>query len=147
MPGPGKRPPPPSSENAFPPGSVLAFLTDRSQLDFEIEFFSKVLAAAPGFAEVLLVQAGNLTTKGRLQDGLAVDKQLVAVRPSDPTAHYNLACRYALLQQPELALVSLRKAIELGYRDFRFMEQDHDLDSIRKDPRFRQLVKEYRSRK
>jgi tetratricopeptide (TPR) repeat protein len=147
MPGPGKRPTPPSSENAFPPGSVLAFLADRSQLDFEIEFFSKVLAAAPGFAEVLLVQAGNLTTKGRLQDGLAVDKQLVAVRPTDPTAHYNLACRYALLQQPDLALVSLRKAIELGYRDFRFMDQDHDLDSIRKDPRFRQLVKEYRSRK
>ena len=73
-----------------------------------------------------------------------MDKQLVAARPADPTAHYNLACRYALLQQPDLAFGSLRKAIELGYRDFRFMEEDRDLDSIRKDPRFRALVKEYR---
>lgn len=147
MPHPSKRPVPPSSENEFPPGSVLGFLSDRSQLDFEVEFFAKVLAAAPSFAEALAAQAVNLTTKGRLQDGLTVDKQLVAVRPTDPTAHYNLACRYALLKQPDLAFGSLRKAIELGYRDFRFMEEDHDLDSIRKDPRFRQLVKEYRRRK
>ena len=117
------------------------------ELGFEVDFFQKVLAAAPHFAEVLRVQAGNLTTKGRLQDGLAVDKLLVAARPADPTAHYNLACRYALLKQPDLAFGSLRKAIELGYRDFRFMEEDRDLDSIRKDPRFRQLVKEYRRRK
>jgi hypothetical protein len=93
------------------------------------------------------MQAGNLTTKGRLQDGLAVDRQLVAARPADPTAHYNLACRYALLKQADAAFHSLRKAVELGYRDFRFMEQDRDLDSIRRDPRFRQLVKEYRRRK
>ena len=146
MPHPGKRPTPPSAETEFPPGSVLGFLSSRTQLDFEVEFFAKVLAAAPHFAEVLRVQAGNLTTKGRLQDGLAVDKQLVAARPSDPTAHYNLACRYALLKQPDLALVSLRKAVELGYRDFEFMEEDHDLDSIRKDPRFRALVREGRSK-
>ena len=145
MPHPSKRPV--SSENEFPPGSVLGFLADRSQLDFEVEFFAKVLNAAPSFAEALAAQAVNLTTKGRLQDGLTVDKQLVAVRPTDPTAHYNLACRYALLKQPDLAFGSLRKAIELGYRDFRFMEEDRDLDSIRKDPRFRQLVKEYRRRK
>ena len=147
MPHHSKRPASPSAEPEFPPGSVLGFLADRSQLDFEVDFFAKVLAAAPTFAEVLRVQAGNLTIKGRLQEGLAVDKQLVAARPADPTAHYNLACRYALLKQADLAFGSLRKAVELGYRDFRFMEQDRDLDSIRKDPRFRQLVKEFRRKR
>jgi hypothetical protein len=146
VPNPSKRTTPPSSDNTFPPGSVLGFLAERSQLDFEVEFYGKLLTAMPGFTEVLRVQAANLTTKGRLQDGLAVDKQLVAVRPTDPTAHYNLACRYALLKQPDEALVSLRKAVELGYRDFEFMEEDHDLDSIRKDPRFRALVREGRTR-
>jgi hypothetical protein len=146
VPHPGKRPVPPSPENAFPPGSVLGFLADRSQLDFEIEFFGVLLASLPAYAEVLWVQASNLTTKGRLKDGLAVDKQLVATRPRDPTAHYNLACRYALLKQADMAFRALRKAVELGYRDFRFMEQDRDLESIRKDPRFRQLVREYRSK-
>ncbi|MBA4188204.1 MAG: hypothetical protein C0467_09335 [Planctomycetaceae bacterium] len=146
MPHSGKRPTPPSSEHAFPPGSVIGFLAERSQLDFELEFYGKLITAVPGFTEVLRIQASNLTTKGRIADGLAIDRQLVATRPSDPTAHYNLACRYALLKQPDQALGSLRKAVELGYRDFGFMEEDHDLDSIRKDPRFRQLVREYRSR-
>jgi tetratricopeptide (TPR) repeat protein len=143
MPHSSKRPNP-SAEEAFLPGSILAFLADRSQVDFELDFFTRVLAAAPEFPEVLRAQASNLTVKGRLQDGLTVDKKLVALRPADPTARYNLACRYALLKQPDLALVTLRKAIELGYRDFRYMEEDRDLDSIRKDPRFRKLLRDYR---
>ena len=99
--------------------------------------------ALPDFADVLRAQACNLTMKGRMQDGLAVDEKLVTVRPADPTAHYNLACRYALLKQRDNAITALRKAVELGYRDFAFMQEDHDLDSIRKDPRFRKLMKEY----
>jgi len=145
MPHPNKRPSPPPDES-FPPGSVLAFLADRNQIDFELDFFTRVLTKSPEFHEVLRAQASNMTVRGRLQDGLLVDKRLVALRPSDPTAHYNLACRYALLKQPDLAITTLRKAVELGYRDFRYMEEDHDLDSIRKDPRFRQLMREYRNR-
>jgi tetratricopeptide (TPR) repeat protein len=143
MPHPSKRPTPPTEES-FPPGSILAFLADRSQVDFELDFFTRVLTGVPEYPEVLRAQASNLTAKGRLQDGLTVDKKLVALKPADPTARYNLACRYALLKQPDLALVTLRKAIELGYRDFRYMEEDRDLDSIRKDPRFRNLLREYR---
>ena len=30
-------------------------------------------------------------------------------------------------------------------RDIEFMQEDHDLDSIRKDPRFRKLMKELQS--
>ncbi len=146
MPSPSKRPSPPSGEG-FPAGSVLAFLADRNQVDFELDFFTRILTGDPDFHEVLRAQASNLTTKGRLHDGLTIDKKLVSTRPGDPTAHYNLACRYALLKQPDLALVTLRKAVELGYRDFRYMEEDRDLDSIRKDPRFRQLLKEFRRQK
>jgi hypothetical protein len=50
------------------------------------------------------------------------------------------------LHQPDQALGSLRKAIDLGYRDFHFMEEDRDLDSLRKDPRFRALLRECRAR-
>jgi len=132
--------------SSFPPGSVLGLLAERTQLDFELEFYGKVLATLPDFADVLRAQACNLTLKGRLQEGLAVDEKLVAVRPTDPTAHYNLACRYALLKQRDKAISTLRKAVELGYRDFQFMQEDQDLDSIRKDPRFRKLMKEYQGK-
>ena len=146
MPHPNKRSGPPADES-FPPGSVLAFLAGRNQIDFELDFYTRVLTADPDYPEVLQAQASNMTVKGRLQDGLQVDKRLVALRPADPTAHYNLACRYALLNQRDLAIVTLRRAIELGYRDFRYIDEDSDLDSVRKDPRFRKLMKEYRSKK
>ncbi len=87
-----------------------------------------------------------LTLKGRYAEGLQVDKRLVGLRPTDPLAHYNLACSYALLKRAELALKTLRRAVELGYRDFRYMREDRDLDTIRHDPRFRQLLREFENR-
>ncbi len=141
MPHPNKRPHP--SPDPTPPSPALALLAERPQLDFELEFFDAVLRKVGDFADVLRAQACNLTEKGLLKEGLKVDQQLVRLRPADPTAHYNLACRYALLKQPDLALTTLRHAIELGYRDFRYMTQDRDLDSIRKDPRFRQLLRDF----
>ncbi|OWK36518.1 Tetratricopeptide TPR_2 repeat protein [Fimbriiglobus ruber] len=111
-----------------------------------MDFYEALLLRIADFADVLRAQASNLTAKGLLKEGLKVDQKLVQLRPEDPTAHYNLACRYALLKQPDLALNTLRRAVELGYRDFRFMIQDQDLDSVRKDPRFRAILREYGSR-
>ncbi len=144
MPHPNKRPH--SSPDSNPPSTILAQLAERPQLDFELEFYQAILQRMGDFADVLRAQACNLTEKGLLKEGLKVDQQLVELRPTDPTAHYNLACRYALLKQPDLALATLRHAIELGYRDFRYMNQDRDLDSIRKDPRFRQMLRDFETR-
>jgi tetratricopeptide (TPR) repeat protein len=119
---------------------------DQSQLDFELEFFERVLATNPGYVDVLRIMGNLLTLKGRFADGLQVDKRLVQLRPGDALAHYNLACSYALLKRPEQSIKTLRRAVELGYRDFGYMKKDHDLDSIRHDPRFRQLLREYENR-
>jgi tetratricopeptide (TPR) repeat protein len=115
----------------------------QSQLDFELEFFEAVLQRYPDFIDVLRVHGNNLTLKGRFADGLKLDRRLVDLRPHDPLAHYNLACSYSLLKKIDQALGALRKAIELGYRDFRYMREDRDLDSIKRDPRFRQLLREF----
>lgn len=126
-----------------PQGSVVAMLAERSQVDFELAFFAGILGEVPDYTDVLQVHSGNLTAKGLVKEGLAVDRALVSLRPNDPDVRYNLACRYALLKQPDLAVATLREAVELGYRDFRYMIQDRDLESIRKDPRFRALLREY----
>ena len=127
-------------------GGALARAADQSQLDFEIEFFGRILERHPDYVDVLRVQGNNLTLKGRYPEGLQIDKRLVQLRPGDALAHYNLACSYALLKRPDQALKTLRRAVELGYRDFRYMREDRDLDTIRHDPRFRQLLREYENR-
>lgn len=132
-----------SHASSSPQGSVMAMLAERSQLDFELAFYSAILSAVPDFTDVLRVYAQDLATKGLLKEGLLAEQKLVTLRPSDPDAHYHLACRYATLKQPDLALRTLRTAVELGYRDFRSMMQDRQLESVRKDPRFRALLREF----
>lgn len=139
---------PPGGETASasvssPPSRVLA---KQSQLDFELDFFETILRRNPDFVDVLRVHGNNLTLKGRYADGLKIDRRLVDLRPADALAHYNLACSYSLLKKIGPALRELRKAIGLGYRDFRYMREDSDLAAVRKDPRFRQLLREFEQR-
>lgn len=137
MPSPSKR----------PPGSAaLAQLAERPQVDFELDFFQAILDRLPDYTDALQVLASNLSSKGLVKEGLKVDQRIVQLRPADATAHYNLACRYALLRQPDLAIQTLKKAVDLGYKDFQFMTQDRDLESIRKDPRFCDLLKKHGTR-
>ena len=126
--------------------SALVKASDQSQLEFEINFFAGVLDRYPDYLDVLRVQGNNLTLKGRYAEGLHIDKRLMQLRPTDPLVHYNLACSFALLKRGDLALKTLRRAVELGYRDFRYMREDRDLDAIRHDPRFRQLLREFEHR-
>jgi tetratricopeptide (TPR) repeat protein len=132
-----------SGESKSAATGALVKSAEQTQLDFEIEFFGGILDRYPDFVDALRVQGNNLTLKGRFVDGLQIDKRLVQLRPNDPLIHYNLACSFALLKRTDLALKTLRRAIELGYRDFRYMREDRDLDTVRNDPRFRQLLREF----
>lgn len=123
----------------------LAHLAELSQLDFELDFYSGILGRYSAFVDALRAHGSNLALKGHIGDGLRIDQQLIELRPNDPIVHYNLACSYAMLGQTESAVRALRKAIELGYRDFRYMREDRDLDNIRHDPQFKKLLKEFDS--
>lgn len=132
-----------STSISSPPSRVLG---QQSQLDFELDFFEAVLQRNPDFVDVLRVHGNNMTLKGRYVEGLKIDRRLVELRPHDALAHYNLACSYSLLKKIDQAVRALRKAVELGYRDFRYMREDPDLAAVRKDGRFRQLMREYDKR-
>ena len=118
----------------------------QSQLDFELDFFGRILQRNPDFLDVLRVHGNNLTLKGRFGDGLKIDRRLVELRPKDALAHYNLACSYSLMKKIDPAFRALRKAIELGYCDFRYMRDDHDLDAVKADPRYRQLLRDHENK-
>jgi tetratricopeptide (TPR) repeat protein len=107
---------------------------------FAIRFLEDVLARV-GEDRDVLEHLGHLYTRaGRYRDGLAVDRKLVSLKPRDPLAHYNLACSWSLLEKPSRAVAALKKAIDLGYRDVEHMEQDPDLENLRSDPRWDELV-------
>mgnify|MGYP000981527529 CR=1 FL=1 len=108
--------------------------------EFEIKFFETVLKRDPSYADVVEILGGLYTKHGRIADGLRMDRRLVRLLPSNPTAHYNLACSLALVKRKADALRSLRQAVELGYRDFDWMQQDPDLDGLKNHPEFIALL-------
>lgn len=81
-----------------------------------------------------------LTRLGRYEEGLAVDHRLVKLEPDQPVLHYNLACSLALLQKSDEAFAALERAIELGYDDLEHLKRDRDLQHLREDARFQQMI-------
>ena len=110
--------------------------------EFEIGFFESVLKRDPAYTDVIEILGGLYTKHGRVADGLRMDRKLVRLLPSDPTAHYNLACSLALVKRKAEALRALRQAVELGYRDFDWMQQDPDLEGLKNHPLFRALLEQ-----
>ncbi|MSU48882.1 MAG: hypothetical protein EXS37_07315 [Opitutus sp.] len=108
--------------------------------EFEIRFFESVLRREAGYAEVIEILGGLYTRQGRVADGLRMDRKLVRLKPDNAIAHYNLACSLALSQRKTDALRALHDAVKLGYRDFDWIQQDPDLDVLKKQPEFQSLL-------
>ncbi len=108
--------------------------------EFEIRFYESILRRDRNYTEVIELLGGLYTKHGRIADGLKMDRRLVRLLPANATAHYNLACSLALLKKKAAALRALRQAIELGYRDFDWMQQDPDLEGLKQNAEFLALL-------
>lgn len=109
-------------------------------LDFEIKFIESVVERRPQFVEALVALGDLYTKRGFYEKGLVIDEKLSNLRPQDPLVFYNLACSYSLLRNIDGALEAVKKAVDLGYRDFDYMQYDNDLDNLRQDGRFREFL-------
>lgn len=61
--------------------------------------------------------------------------------PSHPQMHYNYACYYALTNQMRASLESLRKAVELGFKNLKQIETDPDLENLRRTSEYSAWIK------
>jgi hypothetical protein len=55
--------------------------------------------------------------------------------------YYNLSCIYSLLNNKNLSITNLKKAIDAGYNDYGHVQNDTDLDNIRNEKEFVELNK------
>jgi tetratricopeptide (TPR) repeat protein len=131
----------PQPKKTSPPDRL--FRTNVSQDEFEREFFQSILERNDSHAEVLRRQAELLSRHGDHQGALRLDRRLVELHPDDPVVHYNAACSLAQTGHRSEAIRSLTRAIELGYDDFAHIEADADLDGLRDEPSFQELLRRH----
>ena len=107
---------------------------------WDINFYENVLRRDPRYVDVIEILGGLYTKTGRIADGLKMDRKLVRLQPLNATAHYNLACSLALSARKSAALRALRRAVDLGYKDYDWMAQDPDLEPLKGVPEFESLL-------
>jgi tetratricopeptide (TPR) repeat protein len=112
---------------------------ELKDLDLEILFLEGILRRDPAYIEALQILGDDYTRRGFYAEGLKIDQRLILLRPDDSIVHYNLACSYSLTDQIEPAFEALYAAISLGYRDFKAMENDPDLDNVRQHAEYKRI--------
>jgi tetratricopeptide (TPR) repeat protein len=120
---------------------------ERRDLDIEIDFIEGVVRRDPTFVKALQVLGDDYTRRGKVKEGLRVDERLAELCPEDSMVHYNLACSYTLTEKFEEAISALERALNLGYRDFKWLARDPDLDNLRKHPAYKKIRAQVRTLK
>ena len=114
----------------------------QRDLDIEIGFLEGVIQRDRKYVEALQLLGDHYTKRGRYREGLVVDRRLARLCPRDPLVFYNLACSYSLTGEFRRAANSLRKALAHGYRDFKWLRQDPDLEPLRNHSLFARIEAE-----
>ena len=63
------------------------------------------------------------------------------VQPNDPQIHFNIACLYSLMEDPQASYMHLSKAVEQGYMYFDKIKTHDHLAFLRTQSDFEQFVK------
>jgi tetratricopeptide (TPR) repeat protein len=124
-------------------------LSRASQRDLEIQikFMEGLIRRDPDYVDALQLLGDHYTQHGHYTEGLKVDEHLAQLEPRNPLVFYNLACSCSLTGQFDRAALALEKALQLGYRDFRWLAKDPDLHKLRQQPIYRDIEAKIRRMK
>ena len=116
----------------------------QKELDVTIDFLEGVLRRDPEYVDALQLLGDGYTRRGKFKSGLEIDERLAQLRPDDATVHYNLACSYSLVGKFEAAVAALDRALDLGYRDFKWLAKDSDLKALREHALYKKIQEKLR---
>jgi serine/threonine protein kinase/tetratricopeptide (TPR) repeat protein len=103
--------------------------------------YNRYLSQHPDDARCHMFYAVDLAQVGRKDEAKSEAAKALDLSPTDPLMLFNAACFYAQMGEPERSIEMLRKSIEAGYADYEWFMRDPDLDSIRNEPGYLEIVK------
>jgi tetratricopeptide (TPR) repeat protein len=107
-----------------------------------LSFMPSYLVQHPDDGRAHMVFAVELAAAGRTDEARREGDRAVELSPGDPLMMYNAACLYAQLSELHKSISTLREAIESGNHNYEWMKRDSDLDPIRDDPEYIELMKD-----
>lgn len=105
-----------------------------------VQLLPDYLLQNPDDARARIVYAITLASLGKPEDAVKEGTHALELSPDDPLMLYNVACLFAQLQEIDRSIDALQRAQKAGYWDYGWMKHDPDLNPLREDPRFQQLL-------
>ena len=106
-----------------------------------LQFYPRYLSQYPDDARGHMFYAVLLAQMGKIDEAKDEGVKALKLSPNDPNMMYNASCFYARLGDKKMAIDTLEKAVNLGYQHYEWIQRDTDLDSIRDEPEYIELMK------
>lgn len=94
----------------------------------------------PDDARAWYLGAHALLELGDRERALDWNKKAMTLAPKDPATLYNAACLFCMMGEFEKCYECFEQAIDNGFAHRVWMENDPDLEAIRRTPRFKELI-------
>ncbi len=106
-----------------------------------MDVYPRYLSQNPDDARAHIFYAIDLTLTGKIEEAKAEGKKAIQLSPDDSLMSYNVACLYSRLGEKTSGIEYLEKAIKQGYTNFEWLKRDPDLENIRNEAGFVELMK------
>ncbi|MEJ2238344.1 MAG: protein kinase [Gemmatimonadales bacterium] len=119
---------------------------ERAQVAYRraLDAIQRQLDINPEDTRALTLGAGCLARLGEDERAVEWIHRADSIDPDDAVILYAIACVYGILGSCERAIEYLQKAVEAGFGNFGWIENDPDLDSLRADERYQSIISELR---
>ncbi|MGQ9873251.1 TPR end-of-group domain-containing protein [Leptodesmis sp.] len=108
--------------------------------------WEKALRVKPDYAAAWNNRGLALDDLGRKEEALMSYDKVLQIQSGFAGTYYNKACCYGLQEETDLALETLRQAIDLDAKYQDMAKTDPNFDRIRNDARFQALIEETNDR-
>ncbi|MGE5795533.1 MAG: protein kinase domain-containing protein, partial [Ignavibacteria bacterium] len=105
-----------------------------------LKVYERYLAHHPDDARGHMYFAVDLAQVGRKDEAKLQAAKALELSPDDPLMLYNATCFYSQMGEKKLAVESLKNAFTVGYANYEWLKRDTDIDPIRNEPEFLELM-------
>jgi tetratricopeptide (TPR) repeat protein len=108
----------------------------KGQYDLAIDDYSSAVRANPKYERAYFNRGNAYYAKEKYGEAADDYNKSIELKPGNPYPYYNLACIYSMR-----ACTMLKKSVGNGFKNWKLMEEDKDLENIRNSACYREVMK------